>query len=219
MITLSLFVENKLNELGLSRRQLVDKLGYANIYKGYALLDKIAKGNMIVKEQAERLATALEIDIKELREPLLETQRLCEEKRKAEEEEEKEKARAKFKPFIIAVGENERPEPVFVACLMHKRRFIYLENSFLDLPAGEQLERISNLIGEHMETNKGGLPAFGFFTHYVYRRSSDEDFKDMLYFDTRGELIVNPSESIRGFKNASCSLKIGGKKGLLDWLT
>jgi transcriptional regulator with XRE-family HTH domain len=218
MITLSLFVENRMKELGLTRRQLAEKLGYVNIYKGFALLDKIAKGQMVAKEQVERLASVLATDVKDFIEPLQETCRLLEERIRVEEEKEKEKERSAFEPFLVAVGEKESPEPVFVACLMHNRRFIHLTRSFTDLSPIEQLERISNLINEHMDTHKGGLPGFGYFTHYVYRRSYDEDFADMLYFGTDGELISHPPATMRGFKNAIASLRVGGKKANLYWL-
>lgn len=182
------FIDNRMSELKISRKDLVFRMEFKNIQKGYTRVDDIISGRYPVGNE-DRLAKALEVTRETLDKIIVEDKEYCLKLKLAEE-------RKKFKPFICAMMERRIPSPIFAGCMTNKLRYIWLDNDFMILPENEQLAFTQQWIVEHFEKNKGAIVAFGKILHYVMRRDYDQKPEELQLFNTEGERIIPPVEGL-----------------------
>jgi len=198
------FVNSRMTELNLSRKDLVLKIGFKNLGKGYRRVDSFIAGGYPFSFENE-FAQALGVTLEEMNDVYKEDKAARTVDRKAYE-------RVRFKPYICAMMERRIPSPIFVGCMTDGMRYIRLDNEFLILREEEQMLQIKDLITLHFAKNEGGIPAFGKILHYVYRKDYDQDQADFQIFDSKGDLIIAPSEDIEIIQGVPGGLTVKGRR-------
>lgn len=168
--------------LGVSRAELVRRLGYRNIAKGLRRLDALCAGEFrLTKDLIRALPAAL--DVSELVvESAVEELREAERRQAADQEA---AWRAGFTPHAIALTERTTPSPIFVAALTNATKFMRID---LDLTADPTSFVDQALLGLHRTlAARGwdGFPGFGRPTGVVVNYAPDHAVR----FDLHGNAL------------------------------
>jgi hypothetical protein len=125
---ITILIESRRRELGLSRAEFVAQAGYRNTAKGMRRLDSLLAGDL---ETTDGLIQGLPAD---LNLPKAVVNHAIEETRRKitwikQQAAEKEEAawRAAFKPHAIILTEQTRPQPLFVAALIGVENLLRLD--------------------------------------------------------------------------------------------
>ncbi|MDP8268590.1 MAG: hypothetical protein P9L97_07685 [Candidatus Tenebribacter davisii] len=204
-ITISELITNRMKKLNLSKKEVVVRMGYSNITKGLRNLGNFLEGGFLAGDQYIRLAKALEVDESMVVKAMIETH-------EQEENRKKEQERKAFKPHICAMCELGIPSPIFIGIMTHHSRFVYFEESFLDLTYSDQLMLVQKSILRHFERFDGSISGFRNIIHYVLRRFYDEDEDEILLFDIKGNIIINPAKELKRYPGQPVGLFVNGRK-------
>jgi hypothetical protein len=168
-------------ELGLTRMQLLRRMGYANVTKGLRRLTAIEQGDLRRAEQFHGpLAAALEIPPEVVEDAFAATQAaLAAEKDAA--------YREGFRPHAVILTERSVPSPIFVAAFMGVERLLRIR---LDIDAAP--DTFSQQARQRLPPD-GGVPAFGWIIGYVVNYSPDE----AVQFDLEGREVARFGRAIR----------------------
>jgi hypothetical protein len=193
--------EDKLN--------IVKKLGYKNLNKGFRRLDTLIQTGQCPDSLRKKLPTALGLDplvIQKAHELTLNQLEEEEEKaRKGREEYE----RRTFRPHIWVKHELENP-PLGSICIVgflgiHNWKVITLPEDIAGQQWSEQFKALREKIREHQSQENVDRSMFRKVIGYIYRKTYDKSF----LFCTKGNLLEVYSQKIR---KPEVYLKVGNKK-------
>lgn len=168
----SRFILDRANALRLTRRQLVERLGFSErLAKGHSVLSEILLTGT-VPLYVTALADALEIDQPLLDAVLSATERQLDAERKAELLARENKYRECFYPHLQVKTERRMPSPIFVAAMLppERLRVVYLPEEVDSLEEDEREQLVRASIRRHYRTTAGKVPAFGRIEGYYFIR-------------------------------------------------
>jgi hypothetical protein len=163
------FILDHARALGMSRSDLVRRLGYRNIAGGHKALSMALLSGVVASQIEDHLASALEAD-----ETLVgaviggTTQQKRDEARRLRIESEQ-AYRDSFRPHLQVQTERCVPSPIFVAALLTvaRLRIIRLPDEGIAADHDARDRIIKTLILDHWRETGGDAPAFGAITGYV----------------------------------------------------
>jgi hypothetical protein len=155
--------------LGISRTELVHRLGYQNIGSGHRALTEVLLTGAVTSHIAKHLANALDLD-DALAEAVIDA--TTRQKRDEASRRRVESARAycnSFRPSLQVQTQRAVPSPIFVAALLTvaRLRIIALPDEALIANEEARDRIIKTTIIDHWHENNGYVPAFGGITGYV----------------------------------------------------
>jgi hypothetical protein len=161
--------------LGISKRMLVQRLGFQNVSKGLRRLTVCIQQGACTHPLLKNLATALEVEQVVIDEAIRQTTTQVAEQQRQEAVRCEIKARQRFQPYIYVQSESHRPSFITGAAVMGmKMKYLEVPNMIAALPLEEQLPHIQALIRWHYHETGGDCVLFGRITGFVYRWSFDE---------------------------------------------
>ncbi|WP_373506393.1 hypothetical protein [Thiocapsa sp.] len=185
-------IARRSRELGLTRPQLVLRMGYANVTKGLRRLAAIEQGDLRHSGQFHGpLAAALEIPPEEVEDAFAAT-------RAALDAEQEAAYRDAFRPHAVILTERSIPSPLFVAAFMGVERLLRIR---LDTDAAP--DTFSRQARERLPPD-GGVPAFGRIIGYVVNYSPDE----AVQYDLEGHEVARFGRAIR---LGQTTVRVGGR--------
>jgi hypothetical protein len=163
------FIVERSRALGISRSDLVHRLGYRDIGSGHKALSEMLLTGMAGAHIAKPLAEALEVD-----DALVESVIGAATNQKHDEagarRVESERAYCNsFRPHLQVQTERAVPSPIFVAALLTVTRLRIVRLPDLALTANDEARDriIKPIIIDHWRENGGRVPAFGGVMGYV----------------------------------------------------
>ena len=176
---LTKLIEDRLEDLGISRRELVPRLGYTNVNKGHRRLSAILLGDrQIARQLRTALALALEVDISEV-DAAIDTDH------QAELTELDKQYREKFVAHAIVTTAYSIPSPIFVAAMCRSDRLMRI-----DFEEGSSPVTYSHQAKQKLPE---GIPAFGKTTGFIVNYSPDH----AVAFDLCGHPTRKLNEAVR----------------------
>ncbi len=189
------FILAKAQEAGLSRRDIVPRLGYPNLNKSYRRFDQVIHGNIYNHELLERIAQVLGVDYAEIDAARQAT--LCEirEEQHQQEADYEARCRAEFRPHLWVIHERSVPSPIFVVAFCGVDRFLRadLPEGIVNLSRPEQLRVIKEVAQSHYKEKEGSAIPFGKILGYLYRYTYDASLKLTIEGEVVGEVQGAPS--------------------------
>jgi len=213
-------VLDRTKALGLSRTDLVRRLGYRDLNSGHRALTDLLTDGIVSPFIDGKLGHALEVD-EDLIEPvLLATARQIHDETRVQILAREEAYRSGFRPHLQVETERRVPSPIFVAALLATKRLRILrlpDDTFL---SGEEARdrRIKTTIIEHYRNQHGQVPAFGGITGYVAVLLLGYGGIDFgLPFDVYGD-PAGPMRKVSRLPEATLGMKSGDTRltGLLN---
>jgi hypothetical protein len=189
---ISRLVLERAKSLGLSRTELVRRLGYGNLNGGHAVLTELLMTGTQSPIIAPRLAEALDVDPDLLDQVSVATARQQHDEARAQILERERAYRAAFRPHLQIQTERKVPSPIFLAALMGtaRLRLISLSDDTFAADSDARDRAIKAVILQHYRDHSGRVPAFGAITGYVLVLLAGYDGLDFgLPFDEHGERI------------------------------
>jgi hypothetical protein len=193
--------EDKLN--------IVKKLGYKNLNKGFRRLDNLIQTGQCPDSLRKKLPTALGLEPSVIQEAYeLTLNQLEEEEEKARRDRESYERRM-FQPHLWIKHEREYP-PVGSICQVallgiHNFKVITLPEDILGLQWSEQCKTVREKIREHQSQEYVDTGLFRKVIEYIYRKTYDKSF----LFSTNGNFLEIYSPKVR---KPEIYLKVGNKK-------
>ena len=185
-------IARRCEELGLTRMQLLKRMGYANVTKGLRRLTAIEQGNLRRADQFhEPLAAALEIPSEVVEDAFAAT-------RAALDAEAEAAYREAFQPHGVILTALSVPSPIHVAALLGGVRLLHIP---LDTDAPP--DTFSQQARQRLPPD-GGVPGFGWIVGYVVNYSPDE----AVQFDLEGHEVARFGRAIR---LGQTTVRIGGR--------
>lgn len=186
------FIFDRATALGLSRTELVRRLGYGNLTNGHRALSDLLTSGVMSALISSRLAAALET-----RQDLLDTVLLATEDQREDEAvvrrlEWDRAYRGDFRPHLQVQTERQIPSPIFVAALLGSERLLMVSLPDHALTADEHARDavVKGIIQMHYKAARGDVPAFGAITGYVLVVLSGYGGSDFgIPFDVSGTRI------------------------------
>jgi hypothetical protein len=180
------FILHRARSLGMSRSDLVRRLGYPDTDSGHEALTAALLTGSVVPQMARHLADALEADDALIGFIIGATMRQrCDEARldhalwkftdtirgnKRRQRVESEQAyAASFRPHLQVQTERVVPSPIFIAAMLTVARLqiVRLPDEALEADDETRDRIIRHIILDHWRENGGHVPAFGEITGYV----------------------------------------------------
>jgi hypothetical protein len=163
------FILDRARTIGMSRSELVHRLGYRDIGSGHKVLSALLLRGLVAPHVANHLADALEADPALVGSVIDATMGQKRDEARERRIESERAYLASFRPHLHVQTERAVPSPIFVAALLTvaRLRIIPLPDDALTT-SGEARDRIiKTIIIDHWRENGGRVPAFGEITGYV----------------------------------------------------
>lgn len=212
------FLADRAMALGLSRTELVRRLGYENLGKGHRALTDLLIAGTTAPLITKNLAAGLEIEQDLLDEVLLVTTRQQHDEARARFLAEEREYRDSFRPHLRVETERRIPQPIFVAALMTVERLRIVRLPAEAFIAGEDDRDtvIKRAILEHYESQHGQVPAFGAITGYTLVTIAGYSADFGLPFNVHGDR-AGPIQVVERLGEAKLGVKRGDTRltGLL----
>jgi hypothetical protein len=205
--------------LGLTRTELVRRLGYTSLSNGHRTLSGVLLTGAVPPFIAKTLAAALELD-QDLIDTLL----------RATDQQRHDEARTRmlgmerayhdaFRPHLQIQTERRIPSPIFVAALLttERLRIIRLPAEAFAVSDEERDRFLRGVIVEHYRCQRAQVPAFGAITGYILVLIAGYGGFDFgLPFDMDGNR-AGTMRSVSRLPEAGLDTKAGGSRlsGLL----
>jgi hypothetical protein len=188
------------------KREIVLKLGYKNLDKGYRRLHHLIETGECSEPMKRMLPNALGLDpqvVEDAFEATVQQKAVeLELARKRREENE----RGTFRPHIWIEHELSRPRSITIVAFtgVENYKVVRLPENTNKLSWDEQKRIVRWTIRQHQDDKGTVDPMFGSVTGYIYRQTYD----DSHLFSRDGELLtINYGK----FERPECSLRIGNK--------
>jgi hypothetical protein len=169
---LSRLIIGRANDLALTRRQVVEKLGFdERLNKGHKVLSDILTTGVVPSHlNSPALARALEVDQSVLAEVLLATAKQRDAEQRADLVVHEGIYRAGFRPHLQVTTERNVPSPIFIAALLttEQLRIVYLPERIDSLDGDERYQIVRESIQRHFSRTSGRVPAFGRIEGYYF---------------------------------------------------
>jgi hypothetical protein len=155
--------------LGLSRTQIVRRLGYTDISSGHRALTGLMMTGT-VPPFFTRLADALEVDQSIIEAALIATARQQDAEAAIHVLAREEAYRQAFKPHLQVQVERDIPSPIFAVALIGIKRLRIVDLPDMSTVADEcqREEIVRRIIRRHYRENSGRVTSFGKITGYVF---------------------------------------------------
>jgi len=191
---------------GLTRIDLVRRMGYTRINRGLRRLDACLAGEPPSVKFFERLASSLSIAPETLQSRLAEF-RAYQEARFAEgKRSDHDRQKQEFRPHLWIETSTERPTPIMGVALFGVNVFRRLEiaSGILRLPVDELTQAVGQLCHRHNANKGGSAGPFGDITGYLFRKTWLETWR----FSITG-VLVNRNASRPVIPRTGLQLKNG----------
>jgi hypothetical protein len=163
------FILNHARALGVSRTDLVRRLGYRDIAGGHRALSTTLLTGVVAPQIADHLVSALEADETLVAAVVCATRLQRDDEASRLRIEREQVYSESFRPHIQVKTERTVPSPIFIAALLTvaRLRIIRLPDEAI-AAEGETRDRIvKSIILDHWRETGGDVPAFGAITGYV----------------------------------------------------
>jgi len=176
------FIHVRINELGLSRKELATRLALSSIAKSYELADQLTRGENPLKFE-KQIANALEISKYDL-------QKIWQEEISYLKTKEIAFQKANFKPYIFAIFESPKNTSFQAAVVGSTLKYCILGDEFLRLTHSQQLQNVKETIKMHYTINVGVNHYFGKILQYRLHKTYEDEVGECQLFDTNGDLNI-----------------------------
>jgi hypothetical protein len=193
--------EDKLN--------IVKKLGYKNLNKGFRRLDTLIQTGQGPDSLRNKLPTALGLEPSVIQKAYEQTLNQLEEEEEKARRDRESYERRMFQPHLWIKHEREYP-PVGSICIVgflgiHNWKVITLPEDILGLQWSEQCKTVREKIREDQSQEYVDTSIFRKVIGYIYRKTYDKSF----LFSTNGNFLEIYSPKVR---KPEIYLKVGNKK-------
>jgi hypothetical protein len=186
---ISRLVLERAKTLGLTRSDLVRRLGYENSSNGHRALTELLMSGFQSPTITPRLADALEVEPDLLDQVWMATARQQHDEARAQILERERAYRAAFRPHLQIQTERRVPSPIFVAALLGtaRLRIVWLTDEIFSAGDADRDRIVRSVIVEHYREHAGCVSAFGRITGYLLVLLGGYDGTDFgLPFDVHG---------------------------------
>jgi hypothetical protein len=205
--------------LGLTRTQIVRRLGYTDLSNGHrALTDVMMTG--AVPPFFTRLADALEVDTSVVESVLIATVRQQDAEASIHRLAREEAYRQAFRPHLQVQVERDKPSPIFIVALLGIKRLRIIDLPDLDAAAdeGQREEIVRTIIRRHYRETSGRVSCFGKITGYIFVCVAGYDGVDFgLPLDVDGH-PTSPMVSVPRLSEATLYKRRADRDGRLNSL-
>jgi hypothetical protein len=163
------FILDRARTIGMSRSELVHRLGYRDIGSGHKVLSALLLRGLVAPHVANHLADALEADPALVGSVIDATMGQKRDEARERRIESERAYLASFRPHLQVQTERAVPSPIFVAALLTVTRLRTVSLPEEALTANDEARDriIKTTIIDHWHENNGYVPAFGGITGYV----------------------------------------------------
>ncbi len=212
-------VLDRAQALGVSRTELVRRLGYQKLNNGHRALAGLLLAGKTPPFMAENLAAALKVEQDLIDTVLLATARQRHDEARTRILEGERTYRDSFRPHLRVETERQIPSPIFVAALLTtaRLRIVRLPDKSLTSSEDDQDRIVKEVIVDHYRDQGGQVPAFGAITGYVLVLLTGYDGTDFGWpFDVNGSRS-GPMRKVERLPEATLGTKRGDMRltGLL----
>ena len=185
-LAIAALIRSRMTELGLSRGELVKRLGYKNVAKGIRRIDVLCAGDIEgTKHFLDVLPQALELSEETVKRALDQTVRELELAEQQEADARDKIWRETFRPHAIILTERSVPSPIFVAAMIGVEKLLRID---LDATQGPV-----SFVRQVLDCLPEKVPAFGKTVGFVINYSPDQAVR----FDRNGQANAIPKEAVR----------------------
>jgi hypothetical protein len=177
-ISIKQYISQHIEKTGISRSQLVIRLGFWNINKGLRRLELLENEGKLIGLTIEDLASALSVDVDVIRE-------LIDQANSAAFQKQNEEYRRQFVPHAVLITTNKIPSPIFVAALIGVEKLLRLDLDVSQSPITYPKQVLFKL--------PVGVPAFGKVTGFIVNYTPDH----AVEFNRAGKPIAAFDHAIR----------------------
>jgi hypothetical protein len=163
------FILERARALGMSRTELVRRLGYSQISNGHRALSELLTTGTVPPLVAQHLADALQVD-KVIVAAVMATAARQQRDEASERTLAREAAhRIAFQPHLRCETERAIPEPLFIAALLTgaRLRLVRVSPETWHMSADERDRQLKAAIQEHYCEHRGHVPSFGAIVGYT----------------------------------------------------
>jgi hypothetical protein len=214
------FILNRASSLGLSRAELVRRLGYRDAGGGHRALSELLMTGTVPPIAARSLAGALEVDQATVDAVIALTAAQSRDTARKHILAQEEAYRAAFRPHLQVQIERQVPSPIFVAAMIGvaRLRIVPLPDEAISDSQDKRDRIVKAQIVEHYRSHGGQIPAFGAITGYVLVLVPGYDGADFGVPYDRGGMPAGPMRLVQRLAGASLGLKSGGNRLSLNGL-
>jgi hypothetical protein len=165
---ISRFILERARALGVSRTELVRRLGYLQIGNGHRALGELLRTGTAPPQIAEHLADALQADEATVAAVMAATTRQQRDEASQRILAREAAYRTAFQPHLRCETEREIPEPLFVAALLTsaRLRLVPVCPETWQMSADERDRLLKRAIQDHYRGHAGRIAAFGSIVGY-----------------------------------------------------
>jgi hypothetical protein len=163
------FILDRARTLGVSRNELVRRLGYRHIGNGHRALAEMLTTGMVPPQIAKHLAHALEVDESIVAALMATTARQRQDEASQRTLARETAYRTAFRPHLRCETERDVPEPLFVAALLTTARLrrVPVCSETWQVSADERDRLLKRAIQDHYREDAGRVAAFGAIVGYT----------------------------------------------------
>jgi hypothetical protein len=208
------FLLERTRALGLSRRELVSRLGYRQIGKGHEALTAALMTGTVPPQIRKHLAVALEVDDTLVDAVVAATTRQQQDEARALILASEAAYRAAFKPHLRTETTRTIPEPIFIAALLGTARLRHVEVSseVWNASADDRDRLVKRAIQDHYGERDGYVPAFGSIVSYTLVTMPGYLADYGFPFDTNGDRMGS-TRPVERLGEAVLGTKRGATRG------
>jgi hypothetical protein len=206
-------VLDRARALGISRTELVRRLGYRDLGNGHKALAEMLTTGTVPPLIAQHLADALQVD-----EALLAAVISATARQRRDEESQRTLARETayriaFRPHLRCETERAIPEPLFVAALLTsaRLRLVPVCSETWHVGADERDRLLKRAIQKHYREHRGHVPSFGAIVGYTAVVMAGYRLDFGLPFDLDGD-PMGPMRPVERLQEAVLGTKPGDSR-------
>jgi hypothetical protein len=202
------FILDRARALGISRSELVSRLGCRNIGKGHTALGKVLTTGTVPPHLAKHLADGLEVDSTLVDAVVAATSQQQHDEACQRTLARETAYRIAFQPHLRCETEREIPEPLFIAALLTsaRLRLVRVCPETWQVSADERDRHLKRAIQEHYREHRGHVLSFGAIVGYTVVVMAGYRLDFGLPFDLDGDL-AGPMQSAKRLGEAGLGTK------------
>jgi hypothetical protein len=212
------FILDRAQALGLSRTELVRRLGYRDVGNGHRALGEMLTTGTVPPQIAKHLADALRVDEKLVVTVVSATARQQQDEASQRTLARETAFRTAFQPHLLCETERAIPEPLFVAALLTsaRLRLVPVCSETWQVSADERDRQLKAAIREHYREHRGHVPSFGAIVGYTVVVMAGYRLDFGLPYDLNGD-PEGPMQPVERLQEAVLGTKRGDQRltGLL----
>jgi hypothetical protein len=207
------FILDRARALGLSRTELVRRLGYRRIGNGHRALAEMLTTGSVPPQIGTHLVEALRVD-----EAIVDAVTAATARQQQDEASQRIFARetayrTAFRPHLRCETERDIPEPLFVAALLTsaRLRLVPVCPETWQVSAHERDRLLKRAIRDHYREHRGHVPSFGAIVGYTAVVMAGYRLDFGLPYDLEGD-PVGPMQPVERLREAVLGTKPGGSR-------